>query len=151
VRSVVKREGERAAIISHATDEQEERCLLVGGASIVGRMLKRPRAIAADTCFRATTRTSAACASVSQRAVYLEAQRLAAMPGMPALESGAVEGLAMVARAQDDVPLAVAGQHNMLPHRPLPSGRLCRVWQFPAPGRARDLRQSGRVAGTRAG
>ena len=40
VRSVVKREAERAAIISHATDEQEEeRCLLVGGASIVGRML----------------------------------------------------------------------------------------------------------------
>lgn len=40
-------------------------------------------------------------------AVYLEAQRLAVMLGMPGLESGAVEGLAMVARVNDDVPLAV--------------------------------------------
>jgi hypothetical protein len=40
-------------------------------------------------------------------AVYREAQRLAVMLEMPGLESGAVEGLAMVARVNDDVPLAV--------------------------------------------
>ena len=44
---------------------------------------------------------------VGARAIYLQAQQLAAELDLPALESAAVEGLALVARVNDDVPLAV--------------------------------------------